>query len=124
MKGQREVVANPRNMVLFRGFFEQGIGGCAVRALLVFEFENGYARARWRLERGRIVDLRGGWRAELRMSAGCGEKKDGAQKAKENAGGVAVIPAKEGEKATHSGWTAPYPHCNGRDTGKLPRRRC
>ena len=75
VEGEREVVADPGNFVGVGGFFEKRVGGAAVGALHVYEFDDGYAGARRRLERGRVVDLGGGRRsAELGLRGRCGKE--------------------------------------------------
>src|SRR6266702_977108 len=71
MEGQREVVADPRNVVLGGGFFEQGVGAAAVGALHIFKFDDGDAGSGGRLEGGGVVDLgSGGWGNELCVRGG------------------------------------------------------
>lgn len=70
VEGQREVVADPGDVVLGGGLFEQRVGAGAVGALHVFEFDDGDAGSGGWLEGGGIVDLGGGRRgraAELGM---------------------------------------------------------
>ena len=62
---QREVVADPWDVVLGRGLFEERVGAGAVGALKVLKLDDGDAGAGRRLEGGRVVDLRGIGRAKL-----------------------------------------------------------
>ena len=68
--GQREVVADPGDVVFGGGVFEQGVGAGAVGALEVFKLDDGDASAGGRLEGGGVVDLGGIGRAELGVGRG------------------------------------------------------
>ena len=76
--GEREVVADPGDVVLCGGLFEEGVGLGAVGALHVFELDDGDACAGRRLEGGGVVDLGGGRRAEL-GAGGDGEQRGEGQ---------------------------------------------
>jgi len=109
--GKREIVAQPGNLVLGDGLFEEGVGAGAVGALHVRELDQGDAGAGGRTEGGGVMYLGSGLRcAELGMEAGCGYgQKGGGGKAEEKAGplnmsGDAMC---KGKKTRHSGWTAP-----------------
>lgn len=76
--GEREIVADPGDVVGGRGFFEDGVGAAAVGALHVFKFDDGYAGASRGMEGGGVVDLGSGRRcAELGVGGGGEEKRGG-----------------------------------------------
>ena len=108
VEGEREIVARPGNLVGGGGFFEEAVGVGAVGALEVFEFDDGYARAGGRTERGGVVDLgSAGWRGELGVGGGGRGEKRGGGKGQEQAGAIGdgMGVAKE---TKHGDWTAPY----------------
>ena len=72
--GEREVVADPGDVVFGGGLNEERVGAGAVGALEVIKLDDGDACAGRRLEGGGVVDRRGGRRAELGVSCGCGEE--------------------------------------------------
>ena len=65
MEREREVVADQGNVVLGCGLSEEGVGVGAVRALHVFEFDDGDAGAGGGFDRGGVADGSGGRRVEL-----------------------------------------------------------
>ena len=75
MEGQREVVADPGDVVLRGGLLEDGVGGGAVGALHVLKLDDGHAGAGRRLEGGGVVDRGGGRRAELGVGGGQGRNR-------------------------------------------------
>jgi len=80
--GEREVVANPGDVVFGSGLFEEGIGVGAVGALEVFKLDDGDASAGRRLKRGGVVHLGGGRRAELGVGGGRAEEERGGDQGK------------------------------------------
>jgi len=76
--GEREIVANPGDVVFGGGLFEEGVGVGAVGALEVFKLDDGDACAGRRLEGRGVVDLGSGRRAELGVG-GDGERGGGDQ---------------------------------------------
>ena len=67
---EREVVADPGDVVLGGGVFEERVGAGAVGALEVVKLDDGDASAGGRLEGGGVVDLGGVGRAELGVGGG------------------------------------------------------
>ena len=82
MEGEGEVVADPGDVVIGRGFFEHGVGAAAIGALHVFKFDDGHAGAGGGTEGGGVVDLGSGRRrTELGVGGGGGggEEKRGGE---------------------------------------------
>ena len=101
---EREIVADPGDVVFGRGLFEEGVCAGAVGALKVFKLNDGDASAGRRLEGGGVVDLGGIGLAELGVGwdGDEGGEGEGKQKAGELAQGETVA-----EETMHGVWTAP-----------------
>jgi hypothetical protein len=69
VEGQREVVADPGDLVFGGSFFEERVGASAVRALEVFKLDDGDARGSRRTQGRGILHLGILRRSELRV--GC-----------------------------------------------------
>ena len=103
VEGKREVMAHPGNVVLFAGFSQQRIGGGAIRAFHIFEFDDGNPRAGGRLKGSGVVNLGGRGRAKLGV---CGRRHNGAQGYYGE--GVEDASARcASEDVKHDDWTAP-----------------
>ena len=86
VEGERKVVADPGNVVLFGGLFEQRVGGGTIGALEVFKFDDRNSSAGGRLEGSGVVDRGGGRRAELGMRGYRGKKQDCRRESQQEAG--------------------------------------
>jgi len=78
MEGQREIVPDPRNAELGRGFFEQWIGSGTIGTLQIRELDESDAGTRRRFQRGCVVKLgRMRHRAGLSSRSSIGRKENG-----------------------------------------------
>ena len=120
VEGQREVVADPGNVIAGGGFFEDGIGAAAVGALHVFELDDGDARAGGRMEGGGIVDL--GSVAARRTGRGpaASGQQTTPRRWPENRDGALRTEVWAGQtKRCMAVGRLPMGHCNGREGGRL-----
>ena len=102
---EREVVADPGDVVFGGGVFEEGVCAGAVGALEIFKLDDGDASAGGRLEGGGIVDLGGIGRAELGVSRGGDQRGEGEGERK--AGEVPAQGEMKAAETMHGVWTAP-----------------
>ncbi len=103
---QREIMADPRNVVLGSGLFKERVGAGAVRAFHVFPFDDGHPGAGGRLEDGWVVDLGSGRRNIELGAGGWNEDEQGRGYRKRGIDGGRAKSTGKGTK--HVVWTAPY----------------
>ena len=109
MEGEREVVADPGDVVGGGGLLEDDVGAGAVGALEVFKLDDGDAGSGGGTERGGGVDLGSGLRrGELGVGCRAREKRGGGEGQKEaDTCGASGNGLGKAHEAMHRGWMAP-----------------